>query len=381
MIKTLPVWRGELRAVFRGGDAERFLNACADAGLTLRELESGTEGLRFCLYEDEWERACKIALLCSGELERLSLRGGSAARGVFTRRARLGVLAALCALALSLSGLFIWDFEVVGNETLSDTAVLRALAACGVSEGCFWPATDAETIRSGMLLRMPELAWMSLNVKGSRATVVVLERREKPEIYDESAPADLTAAKDGVIADYSVQNGRTLIARGETVTAGQTLVSGTMDSPAGGMRRVRAKGSVTAETWPEKTVFLCPGAREKRTGKGFRLALSLCVGRSRLNLSRNSRKELDECDKIVKEYSLGVKGLFRFPLRLVAELSRPCETAGPYRPDTAAFRRRALAALEAETKGELLSCEITEEAGALRLKAHCLENIARTEER
>ena len=381
MKKSLAVWRGELRAAFRGGNSERFLNACADAGLALREIESGPEELRFSLYEDEWACAEKIALLCSGEALRLSLRGGSAGRRVLSRRARLGAFAALCALLLSLSGLFIWDFEVVGNETVSDTAVLRALADCGVREGCFWPETDAEAIRAGMLLRMPQLAWMSLNVKGSRATVTVLERREKPEIYAESVPADLVAARDGVIADCSVQNGRALITRGETVTAGQTLVSGTMDSPTGETREKRAKGSVMADTWPEKTVFLCPEAREKRTEKGFRLALSLCVGKSRLNLSANSRKELDECDKIVKEYSLGIKGLFRFPLRLSAEISRPYETVGPYRPDAAAFRRRALTALEAETEGEVLSCEITQEDGALRLLAHCLENIALVKER
>ena len=380
MRKTLRLFRGELRVRFRGGDPARFLNACAEAGVELREIESAQEGLYACLFEEERTRAEKIALLCSGELETLALRGGSRERGMLRRRARLAVFACLCALALSLSSLFIWDFEVTGNDRLSRTEILRALADCGVGEGCFWPAGDAEAIRSKMLLRLPELAWMSLNVRGSRASVVVLERRDAPEIYREDAPADLIAARGGVIAELSVENGRALASRGQTVTEGETLVSGTLESLAAPPRRVRARGSVTADTWPERTVVLCPAAREKSRKKGFRMILGLRVGKHRVKLLPNSRKELDECDRIVKEDQIGVKGLFTFPLRLIAEVYRPFETQGDYRPDPSAFEPRALAALGEETDGEVLSCEFTRGDGFLLLRAHCREEIALTKE-
>ncbi len=381
MNKTLHLFRGVLRVRFRGGNTARFLNACAEAGVALWNIEPNAEGLCAALYEDERERAEKIALLCSGELETLELRGGSAAVRLLRRRAVLAMLAALCALALAASSLFIWDFEVLGNETLSETEILRALADCGVTEGSFWPAGDAEAIRSALLLRLPELAWMSLNVKGSRATVVVLERTEKPEIYRESAAADLVAAKDGVIASLSVKNGVALVSQGQTVTAGETLVTGTAESITAPARTLRASGSVTADTWPERTIFLCPGAREKRPGKSARLRLSVRIGRRRLNLSRKSRKELDECDKIVKEYTVGIKGLFSFPIRLIAEIRRPYETAGEYRPDPAAFEARARAALAEETDGEILDCAFTRGEGFLLLRAHCREEIALTKER
>ena len=254
--------------------------------------------------------------------------------------------------------------------------ILRALSDCGVSEGCFWPAADAERVRGEMLLRCGDLAWMTLNVRGSRATVLVLEREEKPELYDEDAAADLVAARAGVVRELNVRNGRTLVGRGELVEAGQTLVSGTMDSPTGQTRLVRAAGGVTAETWPERSILLSPGARQKERKNGLRMIIGLRWGKNRVDLLANSRKELDECDKIVKEYTLGIRGLFRFPLGLCVEIYRPYRITGVAEPDLRGAKARALGALEEEIDGEILSYEFEEGDGRIVLRAHCLEDIA-----
>ena len=232
-----------------------------------------------------------------------------------------------------------------------------------------------------MLLRCGDLAWMTLNVRGSRATVLVLEREEKPELYDEGAAADLVAARAGVVRELNVRNGRTLVGRGELVEAGQTLVSGTMDSPTGQTRLVRAAGGVTAETWPERSIFLSPGARRKERVNGLRLIVGLRWGKNRIDLVTNSRKELDECDKIVKEYTLGVRGLFRFPLGLCVEIYRPYRITGEAAADLPGAKARALDALEEEIDGEILSYEFEEGDGRIVLRAHCLENIALTKEK
>ncbi len=381
MRRTGGSLRGKARVELLGGGTDRLLNACAEAGVPLWDI--GFHGAA-CLHAGLWERDLprleKIAALCQCEMKTLELRGGSGSIGRVRARSRLAVFAAVGAMLLALSSLFIWDIEVVGNERLSKGEILRALADCGVSEGCFWPTADAERVRSAMLLRCEKLAWMTLNVRGSRATVLVLEREEKPAIYDEHAAADLIASRGGVVRGLSVKNGRTLVGRGELVTAGQTLVSGAMDSPTGPARAVRAEGSVTAETWPERSIFLSPGARQKERKNGFRLIVGLRFGKNRFNLVTNSRKELDECDKIVKEYTLGVGGLFRFPLGLSVEIFRPYRAADASAPDLSGAKARALAALEEETDGEILSCDFEEGDARIVLRAHCLENIALTKE-
>lgn len=377
MKKQGKLFQGEIRVWVQGGDRERLLNACAEAGLELWNIQLEEDGeLSFSIREDALERLEKIALLCMCELSRRTLKGGSAERRRLLARSRLAVLFAAFALLLSVSSLFIWDIEITGNERLSKGEILRALRECGISEGCFWPRSDVEKLRSEMLLRLEDLAWMTLNVKGSKAQVLVLEREALPEIYDESAAADLVAAHDGVITDFSVKNGQTMIARGQIVTEGELLVSGTMESLTGAPRLVRAQGTVSADTWREKEIFLAPSARQKERKDGCFVILGLQMGKDRMNLLSKGRKELDECDKIVKEYSLGVEGLFSFPLGLIVEIYRPY-TPGEAAPiDSEAAEKRAVKALQDEIDGEILSVSFEWLADALRVRAHCLENIA-----
>lgn len=381
MRKNTGILRGEAYVELLGGGTDRLLNACAEAALPLWDV-SFLNGacLRARLREHDIPRLEKIAALCQCEMRTLRLYGGGSAKRV-RARARLAVFAAVCALLLAISSLFIWNIEVEGNERLSKGEILRALSDCGVSEGCFWPAADAERVRGEMLLRCGDLAWMTLNVHGSRATVLVLEREEKPEIYDEKAAADLVASRDGVVRGLNVKNGRALVGRGELVRAGQTLVSGEMDSPTGQSRLVRAEGGVTAETWPERSIVLSPGARQKERKNGLRLIVGIRWGKNRIDLVTNSRKELDECDKIVKEYTLGIRGLFRFPLGLCVEIYRPFRSTGAAAADLPGAKARALDALKEEIDGEILSYEFEEQDGRIVLRAHCLENIALTKEK
>ena len=380
MRKNAGILRAEARIELRGGGTERLLNACAEAGLPLRDISfSENSCLHATLRQSDLQRMEKTAALFQCEMRTLELWGGGVKR--LRARSRLAAFAAVCAVLLALSSLFIWDFEVKGNERLSKGEILRALSDCGVSEGCFWPAADAERVRGEMLLRCGDLAWMTLNVRGSRATVLVLEREEKPELYDEDAAADLVAARAGVVRELNVKNGRTLVGRGALVEAGQTLVSGTMDSPTGQTRSVRAEGKVTAETWPERGIYLSPGTRRKERKNGLRLIVGIRWGKNRIDLVTNSRKELDECDKIVKEYTLGVRELFRFPLGLCVEIYRPYRITGEAAADLPGAKARALDALEEEIDGEILSYEFEEKDGLIVLRAHCLENIALTKEK
>lgn len=167
----------------RGGDSERLLNACAEVGVLLWQVERTEDGaLRVRLLEEDLERLQKVAVLCMAETELIVRSGESVTARLLERRAGLLAAAAVLTLLLAASGLFIWDIEVVGNQTLSEHEILRTLADCGISEGCFWPATDVEAIWSHILLREEKLAWMTLNVRGSRASVLVLEREEKPPL-------------------------------------------------------------------------------------------------------------------------------------------------------------------------------------------------------
>ena len=375
--------RGTVRAEIRAAFPEALLNACAARGILLRHVERlDACTLRADIYERDWDRLRELAPRCHAEAEAWTRQGGSRDRRQLSKRAAL-FCSLLCVSALLLwSGLHIWEIEVRGCETLTSGQVLRALEDSGVSIGTYWPALSADAVRARMLLRLPELAWMTVNVSGSRALVYVVERTEKPEIYAESAAADVVAARTGILRDMTVLNGRPLVRCGSAVVAGETLVTGALDSLSHPTRYVRAEARVLAETWYEWTAA-APEGREKSGGsERVHGCLALQFGKKRVNLFRGSRKELDGYDKIVHEYSMGVRGLFAFPLSLIREEYRSGRETGAQASDAGERLREALAS---QIDGEILQTRLSAfSRDGIRytdLRAHCLENIAQTAER
>lgn len=373
--------RGRLRVEVCGAYVEGLLNAAALEAVELWEIECVDDyTLRLNIYEPDFPRFRALAEKCMCELKVLSARGGSRDRKLIKRRWGLLAFLAVSALLLLVSSLFVWEIEVVGNEKLSRGQVLRALSRSGVDLGTYRYSVSADLVRSSMMQQLPELGWMTVNINGSRAVAVIVERQEKPEIYAQSDPADIVAAETGIIKRMSVENGKPAVKQGDSVLEGELLVSGLMDSLSSGSKFVRAKAKVMADTWHELSA-VCPAEEEvKEPGFLSRSRFALVFGKRRINLYFDSGKAIDGCDKIIHEYKLGVEGLFALPVTLVREELIPYETELQPSYDRDAMARQLEKQLLEGMDGEVLSRSFSEgESGGLyvlTLRSHCLEDIA-----
>ena len=386
MMKKLErTMRGYCRVEVCGAFPETVLNACAMQALELWDMKCEDDHtLRFCVYERDIPALEDIARRCMCDMSVLGTAGGSTRRRFLKNHVWLLVSLLVALGILAASSLFIWDIDVYGCDELSEGEVLRALSDCGVDCGAYWPALSVDMIRAGMLTRLPELAWMTVNVSGSRAIVLVEERVEKPEIYIESAGADIVAARTGIIRRLSVLNGTPLVGTGQSVTAGETVISGTMESLSRDARCVRAQGGVTADTWYELSA-VCPAQMQEKTPRaGVRRRFALKFGKTRYNFYFSSGNTVDGCDKIIHNYNAGIRGLFALPVTLVVEELRPYRLSGAVPADTAAMGARLEARLMDGLRGVVLSSSATEgESGGLAvvtLRAACRENIAQVKE-
>lgn len=376
--------RGEAEAEIRGVLPESVINRCAASGIALRRVLA-VDGQTLRCRVDECDLEA-LRSICEGyqcELRLVSLRGGSRYRRFLQRRIWLPVTALLCALALLLSSLFIWDVTIYGNEHVSRGEILRSLRRAGLSCGSFWPALSADLLRSQMLESLPALAWVTVNMNGSRAVVLVRERAEKPEMYSESESCALSASHTGIVRRVSVLNGKSLVQPGQAVQEGETLVIGRLDSLTGPARFVRARGEVLADTWYELTAVCPPALRCKGERDGTIRRFALILGEKRLNFYGKTGKTLDGYDKIRHDYILGVEGLFALPLRFVCETyvrRLPGET--PADPNAMAARLESY--LMEQIDGEITERSFTEweKDGTqyVSMRASCFENIARIQE-
>ncbi|MBE6992722.1 MAG: hypothetical protein E7430_09175 [Ruminococcaceae bacterium] len=240
----------------------------------------------------------------------------------------LGIASAILA-ALTLP-LFIWTFEVEGNATVSDREIIRALDEIGVDVGTFGYSVNPVLTETKMLLKIPELSYLTINVKGGKATVVVREDVPAPEVLDETVVTDLVATETGVITKMEILRGKSLVENGQTVLKGEKLVSGIIEHYANDnlltVQTVRSMGEVYARTWKKLTATMPLEYTQKEPTGEEKTKYSLIIGSKRINFYFNSGNSYDKCDKIIDTDYLTLPGGVRFPLALEKTTEKACKT-------------------------------------------------------
>jgi similar to stage IV sporulation protein len=376
--------RAECRVT--GVNPALFLNRCAAAGLRVDAAEPENDMcLRVVLPLRELKKARRLALRSQCELSPLRETGAEIlARRLLRRWVPVSCLLALL-LLLAWSRLFIWEIEVRGNETVSTGAIRGALLDCGVGIGTYWPDLVSDNLRSRLLIRLPRLAWATVNIHGSRAEVIVRERVPKPELFDEKAAVDLVAERTGFVTEVRALNGTAVVHRGSAVMPGDVLISGGADGAFSGQKAVHAVGSVTAETY--YTLMAAAPATETVRGQTetVRTRWALLIGKKRVNFYRNSSFCPRNCDKINSIWECKIEGLFTLPVAVVRERFMPWEITEQPR-DLSALRRsmeqqlhgRLLTAVDGgEIEQETFTCSTDGGRIIVCLRARCSEDIAK----
>ncbi len=395
MRKIIHFLGGSAQIRLEGPFPERFLNLCGTARVPFWDVErEGGQVLRLTLPAWHIRRARALAerAMCRLEVE----QGFGLPAFLFRFRRRYALAAGLafalfCAVTLSQ---FVWVIEVTGNTTLSNSVILTELDSLGFGIGSYGPGVDCRALSNQALLELRELSFLSVNISGIYAEVVVREATPAPEIESRAA-ADVAAAVDGVVVDVDTVRGKPLVEEGQAVLAGEILISGleTYESGDGSgtvlsSRQVRAEGDVWAMT--NRTLrSATPLTAATRAGETARTLYSLKILKRPVKFYQNSSISGLTCGKIKKVYALTLPGGTVLPLawealtvtgdRLAsAEIDR--SSAEDYL--TGVLEERLSALLGEE--GQLLSSEVTFEAadGALTgtLRASCLEQIGRTVE-
>jgi len=380
MFKNNPA--GHVRAELRGTMAERFLNACAAAGLELISVSRRDKlTLEFIIQTSGLREAESIAQKSGCEIRVVS--DGCRWKTHLRRRLFPAICAVVLVGLLFWARFHIWEIEISGNSSVRDGEILSALSSCGIESGAFWPDFSPDNIRSEMLERIPELSWFTVNVRGSKAEVLVVERREKPEMVFEGEPVSIVAGKTGFIRQVSALEGQSLVRRGDLAKKGDVLISGLVESSFGRPKLTRAQGSVLAETDTEYTAVIPPKCLQRRYSGQVKSRFAIIIGNNRINFYSDSSISDAFCDKIISVWNFEIKGLFRLPLSFVREQSRYYETEELLR-DEYSCGRSLESCLYGITKSELGEGELISEklnfsqSGDLytaSLRVRCLEEI------
>ncbi len=246
IIKFIRFLLGYVSFKAKGGFTERFVNLCTLNRIPLWNMKKQGNTLYGETTVDGY-KSIRQSAFRSGVALRLEGKHGLP---FFLERNKIrkGIVAGFLVsmLAVFILSTMIWTVSVEGNKRLSEAEVLAVFEQLGVKKGAF-----AKRIRAGEVAEeaeklLPGLLWASVNIKGSRAEIVVCERTDAPDFPD-TAPCNIVASEDGVIVAVQAEIGEQAVKAGDAVTSGDLLISGVTKNLDMSENLRPARGNVIAE--------------------------------------------------------------------------------------------------------------------------------------
>lgn len=248
----MRIWQflsGYVMIRVEGLTLERFLNLAKDAGVgvsharrvsyTVLKAEVTARGYRKLArivpekYAVTVEQQGGVPLL----LRRLTLRTA------------LLIGLVLVGIGILAGSQFLWEVRVTGLEYREAKALKEELSAMGIHPGVWKSGIDAEDAGIKVLVGHEEIAWIDIQIEGIVALVEVVPAELAPEVVDENTPQSIIATKDAIVESVTPLAGRAAVEAGDTVRAGDVLISGLVWDEGKPRMLFAAHGDVVGSVW------------------------------------------------------------------------------------------------------------------------------------
>ena len=301
----------------------------------------------------------------------------------YGRRAGLWAGLLVGAILLWLSGQVVWDVRLEPNEAVDMEQLTAQLKESGLAVGTWLPSLETDAVESRLLLCSEDIAWVSINVRGTVAYVQVRELL-KPSAQTVDEPQNLVASCDGVVDSVRLLAGDAVVHAGELVRKGQLLISGVVDSADTGYRTAAASGEVWARTEHTLTVEVPRQVEQKVCVERRKGEILLFFFGKTIKVSKSTGIIEGNCDTIKEIKGLTLPGGTSLPIswQTTELVFYEMQTLSL---DDAELERRAQTQLRQEllaaTQGALLLSKeitsvLTEEGIRMVCQYTCVENIA-----
>ena len=161
-------------------------------------------------------------------------------------RRRYGLLCGLLCgmLFLHWCSATVREIVITGNSRVPEAELRTALASLGVREGVPFRSLNYNRLEQLMCLAVSDLEWITLRQEGGRLIADLTEERLPPPMSYDRMPTNYIAMMPAEVTSIDVRGGYAAVAVGDTVRAGDLLISGVQTDPNGICRWYHADGIV-----------------------------------------------------------------------------------------------------------------------------------------
>ena len=226
IIRIWNYFRGYAIIIVKGLKIERFINLAVVNNIYMWDIEKlDYTTVKAKIGLENFGRLRDIVRKTDSSVSILDKRGFPfIIRNIKRRKLFYASLLSLFVFIYVMSS-FVWMIDIVGAKTVDREKLIKCLYEEGLKEGRFKGGLDKRHIENRVLINMPEISWVGIQIKGTKAVVEIVEKSQVPQIISKTDACDIVAAKDGVITKLLVLAGDPQVKDGESVRRGQKLVS------------------------------------------------------------------------------------------------------------------------------------------------------------
>lgn len=245
MQNLLNYFSGIVKLRLTGPFPEKFINLCIAQDIFLWGINKKNNEFYVYMRLGDVFRIRKIARQSKIKVNIVSHYGLPFMKKKIYKFKMMVIGAFLSMILLNVITSYIWFIDITGMRNVNVDRIKTVITDNGLKPGIKKSAIETKSIEKVILNNIPEIAWVSINFTGTRALIEVVEKTLPPP--DEKSPAQIVAAKDGIITEIIALSGQPVVKVGDVIKKGDVLIAGISNTNS----PIRAKGIVKARVWYE----------------------------------------------------------------------------------------------------------------------------------
>ncbi len=215
-------WQGRIFFLARGEQLESFLNQILKDGVIVYHTQKSERGMRAQIKLADFRRLRRAVRQTHTRIHIIAKYGWPFIAVRWWRRK--GLLTGICIIALMLTVLsqLVLSISVLGNHNVLTTDVLERAEKLGLKTWVYSKNLDLNQIAKALQEQLPDAAWIGVERNGTDVLIKISEKI-RPSIPKEAG--NLVARHAGIVKEIMVIQGIPQVHEGETVRAGQVLIT------------------------------------------------------------------------------------------------------------------------------------------------------------
>lgn len=252
---TSRIKKGTIIVEVEGFFVERFLNICKSKNIEINDIKYVNNGIIvFKTSSNKYGEIKKVAEKVKCKVKIKKKKGIYFVLFRYRKRRLLFVLGILLICILITLSTFVFKIEISGNSSISDERILEVLKKSGVCVGKNKLFLDTRKAGNQLRAELYDIAWVGVNVKGTKVNVKIVEKVLTKEDENKDVPGDIISNKSGIITKIIAENGTARFKEGSYIEKNMVAIEGVIESEiienmsvhASGILRV--KNTYTYET-------------------------------------------------------------------------------------------------------------------------------------